>query len=95
MTELEVVMPLKDKLRELRKAARMTQQALAVKAGLSVSNVVHIEAGRIPDPRVSTLKALADALGCKVDDLIADGGEAEPRPEVPPSRPAKRGRKKK
>jgi transcriptional regulator with XRE-family HTH domain len=85
---LELLMPLKDRLRELRKAAGLTQQALAVRAGLSVSNVVHIEAGRIPDPRVSTVKAIADALGCKVDDLLAEG------PGAPPEPPPKKGRKR-
>jgi transcriptional regulator with XRE-family HTH domain len=80
--------PLKDRLKELRKASGLTQQALAVKAGLSVSNVVHIEAGRIPDPRVNTVKAIADALGCKVDDLLAEA------PGVPPEAPPKKGKRK-
>ena len=74
-------MPIKDRLRELRTAAGLTQQDLAVKAGLSISAVVHIEAGRIPDPRVSTLKALAKALGCRLDDLAQNGGEEAPAPK--------------
>jgi transcriptional regulator with XRE-family HTH domain len=91
-------MPIKDRLRELRTAAGLTQQALAVKAGLSVSAVVHIEAGRIPDPRVSTLRAIARALGVGLDDLAADEGSGEtaapePAPEQRP--PAKRTRKRK
>jgi transcriptional regulator with XRE-family HTH domain len=62
-------MPISDRLKELRNKAGMTQQALATVAGLSISAIIHIEAGRIPDPRLSTLQALARALGCKVDDL--------------------------
>jgi transcriptional regulator with XRE-family HTH domain len=85
---LEVVMPLKDRLLELRKAAGLTQQALAFKAGLSISVVVHIERGRIPDPRVSTVRAIAGALGCKVDDLLAGG------PGAPPEGPPQKGRGK-
>lgn len=84
-------MPIKDRLKELRAAAGLTQQALAVKAGLSISAVIHIEAGRIPDPRVSTLKALAKALGCRMDDLAANGGtEPEPEPPPPPKKPTRR-----
>src|SRR5262249_33109773 len=74
-TMLELCMPIKDRLRELRVAAGLTQQALAVRAGLSISGVVHLEAGRIPDPRVSTLKALAVALGVGLDALAFDPGE--------------------
>jgi transcriptional regulator with XRE-family HTH domain len=82
-------MPIKDRLKELRAAAGLTQQALAVKAGLSVSAVIHIEAGRIPDPRISTLKRLARALGCRIDDLAENGDEEEP-PQEAPKKPRKR-----
>jgi transcriptional regulator with XRE-family HTH domain len=76
-----LMMPLKDRVRELRKAAGLTQQALAVKAGVSVSVVQHIEQGAIPDPRVSTLVQLARAMGVPLDALVEDGGE--PAPEKP------------
>jgi transcriptional regulator with XRE-family HTH domain len=97
---LEVLMPIKDRLKQLRTAAGMTQQALAVKAGLSVSAVVHLEAGRIPDPRISTLRALARALGVSIDDLAAeDEPEAEPEAQATeqpaPPEPPKKPRKKK
>lgn len=72
-----VLMPLKDRLKELRTAAGLTQQALATKAGMSVSAVVHIEAGRVPDPRLSSLRALAKALGVSLDDLAENDEPAE------------------
>jgi transcriptional regulator with XRE-family HTH domain len=75
---LELLMPIKDRVRQLRKAAGLTQQTLAVKAGLSMSAVVQIESGRIPDPRVSTLKALAVALGVSLDELAFDEREERP-----------------
>jgi transcriptional regulator with XRE-family HTH domain len=75
-----VMMALKDRLHELRKAASMTQQALAIAAGLSVSVIQHIERGLIPDPRMSTLRALAKALGVTVDTLIGNGDEP-PKPK--------------
>jgi transcriptional regulator with XRE-family HTH domain len=65
----------------------MTRQALATVAGLSISAIIHIEAGRIPNPRLDTLRALAKALGCTLDDLA--GGEEEP----PPGKPRRRKKK--
>jgi transcriptional regulator with XRE-family HTH domain len=93
---LSVLMPLKDRLKELRKAAGLTQQALAEKARLSISAVVHIEKGRIPDPRASTVKALAGALGVTIDELLANDDQGEPPAEAPPPEsPAPKRRKPK
>ncbi len=91
---LVLSMPIKDRLKELRKAAGLTQQALATKAGLSMSAVIHIEAGRIPDPRVSTMKAIARALGVSVDELLADdeGAASESEAPEPPAPKRKRPR---
>jgi hypothetical protein len=58
------------------------------------TDVIHIEAGRIPDPRVSTVKALADALGCTLDDLMADQPPREPRRRGPRDGKGKRKRGK-
>jgi transcriptional regulator with XRE-family HTH domain len=84
---LVVDMPIKDRLKRLRKAKDMTQQALATAAGLSISVVVQIESGKIPDPRVGTLRKLAKALGVGLLDLA---GENDDEPG-PPKRP--RGRR--
>jgi transcriptional regulator with XRE-family HTH domain len=87
-------MPIKDRLKQLRTAAGLTQQALAVRAGLSVSAVVQIESGKTPDPRVLTLQAIAKALSVTLDDFVvgdepeapaADQGETEQ-----PKKPRKR-----
>lgn len=88
-----VMMALKDKLQELRKAAGLTQQGLAIATGLSVSVIQHIERGAIPDPRVSTLRALAKALGVTIDALMGNGGESIIPEDQPPPEPPK-GRKK-
>lgn len=68
----EKLPPIADRLRKLRDAAGMTQQALAVKAEMSVGNVAQIEQGAISDPRISTLVKLAKALGVGVEELIAE-----------------------
>jgi transcriptional regulator with XRE-family HTH domain len=60
------------RVRELRAAAGLTQQQLAVAAGMTLSNVAQIERGKITDPRLSTLRALAAALGVPLGELAGD-----------------------
>ncbi|MHB8341665.1 MAG: helix-turn-helix transcriptional regulator [Mycobacteriales bacterium] len=59
-------------LRRLRLAAGLSQEGLAYAAGLSRNHVQLLErgVGGAPNPRLRTLYALADALGCKVIDLL-------------------------
>lgn len=72
-------MPIATVLRRLRVEAGMTQQELAVAAGLSVSVVSQIEQGVNTDPRMNTLKALAKALSVSLDVLTADDTESPAR----------------
>jgi len=62
------------RIKGLREAAGLSQQELAVKADLSVSQVAKLEQGSKADPRVSTMLSLARALGVLpgaiVDDLF-------------------------
>jgi transcriptional regulator with XRE-family HTH domain len=90
-------MALKDRLKKLRAAASLTQQELAVKSGLSVSVVAQIERGAIPDPRVSTVQALARGLGVLTEELAPAAGWPESESEPPAARPprAKKNGKKK
>ena len=67
------------RLKSLREAAGMSQQALATAAGLSISVVAQIEQGGKADPRLSTLLALSKALGVDVSLLIATENEGEPK----------------
>lgn len=62
------------RVKELRDAAGMTQQALAVKAGMAIGVLARIEQGHTNDPRASTLRALAGALGVSIDAIA---GESE------------------
>jgi transcriptional regulator with XRE-family HTH domain len=81
-------MPFKDRLRELRTRAGMTQQELATAVGLAVSAITKMEAGKIANPRLDTLKALARVLECDLNDL-GKNDDAPPAEGPPP----KRGRK--
>ena len=66
------VAPLKEKLREERRRAALTQGELAEKAGVGINTIVRIETGEITEPRVSTLRKLARALGIKPRELLED-----------------------
>lgn len=57
------------RLKQLRDEAGLTQQALATAAGLSMSGVMQMEQGKRPDPRLSTVRALAKALGTDLNTL--------------------------
>lgn len=63
------------RLRGLRQQARLTQEELAERSGLSVRTIRNLEAGR-GTPRAWSLRALADALG--VDDVDDAGLRASP-----------------
>lgn len=62
--------PLRDRVKDLRDKAGLTQQQVAERAGLSISIVTKIEYGLTGDPRWSTMLALARGLGCSVADLV-------------------------
>ena len=61
---------LASRLKQLREARGMSQQVLAITAGLSVSIVARMEQGVKEDPRLSTLLKLAQALDVGVGDLL-------------------------
>lgn len=77
---LQERLPIARRLRALREGARMSQQSLAVSAGLSVSLVSQLERGSRADPRMSTLAALATALGVSLDELVGRDGSPLPHP---------------
>jgi DNA-binding XRE family transcriptional regulator len=72
MFTMLAVAPLKEKLREERRRAGFTQGELADKASVGINTIVRIETGDITEPRVSTLRKLATALGLEVRDLLTD-----------------------
>lgn len=52
-----------------RKASGMSQGDLASRAGVRLATISEIE-GRKIDPRISTIKALAEALGVDIDSIV-------------------------
>ncbi|HIS62158.1 MAG TPA: helix-turn-helix transcriptional regulator [Candidatus Scybalomonas excrementigallinarum] len=61
-----------NKVKELRKRKEWTQKELAEKAGISIRVLQRIEIGEVhvEEVKVRTIKALADALCVKIEDLI-------------------------
>ena len=57
------------KLKALREAEGLSQEALASKAKISREYLARLEAGR-HDPTVGTLRRLAKALGVPVTELL-------------------------
>lgn len=57
-------------LKEKRKQARMTQPQLAEESGVPLRTIQNWEKSGISRAIVGSLKRVADALGCKIDDLL-------------------------
>ena len=53
-----------------RRTAKLTQAELAEKAGVNVGTVRAIEANGIENVKVGTLRKLAAALECELDELF-------------------------
>jgi len=58
------------RIRQLREAHGLTQEAFAERAGLAYKHYQQIEAGRKNDIRLSTLIKMADGLGLKLSELL-------------------------
>lgn len=59
-----------NRIRERRIALKMTQDDLSIKSGISRATISALENDETADVKVSTLKALADALKCKPHSLF-------------------------
>jgi transcriptional regulator with XRE-family HTH domain len=81
------VSTLGQRVREAREARGMSQQALAMAAGLSMSVVTQIEQGLKQDLKFASVVRLAQALGVSLDVLAGlheDQDAAEEKPPAPP-----------
>lgn len=80
-------MDLGTRVRDVRKSRKLSQEALAREAGVSLNQVNKLERGVITDPHYSTLSGIARALDMTVEQLVEEpalAGKAE-APEVGPS----------
>ncbi len=65
-------MSIGDKVRATRKAAGISQEEVARRAGVSLNVINRLERGVILDPHYSTLRGIASALGVPVEDLVRE-----------------------
>ncbi|MFI9048160.1 helix-turn-helix domain-containing protein [Streptomyces sp. NPDC053427] len=83
-------------LKQRRREAQMTQEALAERAGVGVRTIRGLETGERADPRVTTVRLLADALGLSPEEregLLAaavrrTGDDGPPESSTVPTTPA-------
>jgi transcriptional regulator with XRE-family HTH domain len=63
-----------NRLKQMREAAGITQAELAKRTGISVRVIQNYEQGARPlnGARAITVKHIADALGCRMEDLIEE-----------------------
>ena len=57
-------------IRKYRNKLGISQDVLSKRANLAFHTIAKIEAGSTPDPRIETVKKIADALGVSLDDLM-------------------------
>ena len=57
-------------MKKYRKKLGISQDVLSKKADLAYHTIAKIEAGSTPDPRIETVKKIADALDVTIDDLM-------------------------
>jgi len=75
------------RVRAERKRLKLSQEALARRADVSMNVVARLERGVINDPHVTTLSAVAAALGVPVSTLL--GEESAPLVQAPSTSPDK------
>lgn len=57
-------------IKKYRDKMDISQDKLSKLAGITLYTITKIESGATPDPRIETVKKIADALGVGVDDLL-------------------------
>lgn len=73
-----------DRIRDHRRALKMSQEAMALASGVNRSYVASLEAGR-RNPSLETLCRLALGLRCDVAELVGGAQAAAGRPKSSPS----------
>jgi transcriptional regulator with XRE-family HTH domain len=74
-------MPFPERLAALRKAKALTQQSLADRIGLHISQIRRYEAGD-SQPTLDVIRKLAIAFSVSADVLVFEEGERGPDPEL-------------
>jgi transcriptional regulator with XRE-family HTH domain len=70
---LAEVLYIGDRLRDLRKRRLLTQEQLAERSGVGIATIVRVERNQV-EPRGSTIRKLAEALGVEPEELVKTEG---------------------
>lgn len=57
-------------IKKYRDKMGISQDKLSKLAGITLHTITKIESGATPDPRIETVRKIANALGVGVDDLL-------------------------
>ena len=57
-------------IKKYRAKMGISQDKLSKLTGITLHTITKIESGATPDPRIKTVKRIADALGVGTDDLM-------------------------
>jgi transcriptional regulator with XRE-family HTH domain len=63
-------LPIAKNIKKYRQKAGLSQDKLSKLAGVTLHTIAKIESGATLDPRVETMKRIADALGTTLDELV-------------------------
>jgi len=66
----EITVSVAKNIKKFRIKLSLSQDKLSKLADVTLHTITKIESGATLAPRVDTVKKIADALGCKVDDLL-------------------------
>ena len=64
-----------ENLVRIRKERKPSQEGVARRSGLATVTVSKLEEGKSCDPRMSTVRKLAKALGCSVEAFFSEDSE--------------------
>jgi len=67
---IEITVSIARNIKKYRLKSGLSQDKLSKLAGVTLYTITKIESGVTLDPRVETVKKLADALKCTIDELL-------------------------
>ena len=72
------------KMQALKDETKMTYQDIADKSGVPLSTVKRIFSGRTPDPGVTTVIAIVEAMGGTADDIQSTPSDSDDGEHISP-----------
>ena len=72
------------KMQALKDETKMTYQDIADKSGVPISTVKRIFSGRTPDPGVTTVIAIVEAMGGTADDIQSTPSDSNDGEHISP-----------